>query len=89
MAMQRVSRWQKHLLRLLRVEHHRTHGGTAMEHRDLVKGLAGEKSDISHSLHTLETRGWIVISRTRSGRAESLDLTPAGFKKASKICTKL
>jgi DNA-binding MarR family transcriptional regulator len=89
MATQRVSRLQKHILRLLLAEHHRTHGGTAMGHLELVKALAGDKSTISHSLRTLETRGWIVIGRTRGGRAESLDLTPAGLEKASEICTKL
>jgi DNA-binding MarR family transcriptional regulator len=85
MATQRVSRLQKHILRLLLKEHHRTHGGTAMGHLELVKALAGEKSNISHSLRTLETRGWIVIGRTRGGRAESLDLTPAGLKKPRKF----
>jgi DNA-binding MarR family transcriptional regulator len=89
MATQRVSRLQKRMLRLLLAEYHRTHGGMAMGHRELVKALAGDKSNISHSLRILETRGWIVIGRTRGGRAESLDLTPAGLKKASEICTKL
>lgn len=89
MVTQRVSRLQKRMLRLLLAEHHRTHGGTAMEHRELVKALAGDKSNISHSLRTLETRGWIVIGRTRGGRAESLDLTPVGLKKASEIWMKL
>jgi len=89
MATQRVSRLHKHILRLLLAEHQRTHGGTSMEHLALVKALAGDKSTISHSLRTLETRGWIVIGRTRGGRAESLDLTPAGLEKASEICTKL
>jgi len=77
------------MLRLLLAEHHRPHGVMAMGHRELVKALAGEQSNISHSLRTLETRGWMVIGRTRGGRAESLDLTPAGLKKASGICMKL
>jgi DNA-binding MarR family transcriptional regulator len=89
MATQRVSRRQKRMLRLLLAEHHRTREGMAMGHRELVKTLAEDKSHISHSLRTLETRGWIVIGRTRGGRAESLDLTPAGLKKASEICMKL
>jgi DNA-binding MarR family transcriptional regulator len=89
MATQRVSRLQKRMLRLLLAEHHRTHGGMAMGHRELVKALAGDKSNSSRSLRTLETRGWIGIGRTRGGRAESLDLTPAGLKKASEICMKL
>jgi hypothetical protein len=53
MARSRVSRLQKHILRLLMVEHHRTHGGTSMGHLELVKALAGDKSNISHSLRTL------------------------------------
>ena len=89
MTTQRVSRLQKRMLRLLLAEHHRTHGGMAMGHRELVKALAGDKSHISHSLRTLETRGWMVIGRTGGGRAESLDFTPAGLKKASEICMKL
>jgi len=64
MAIQRVSRLQKHILRLLMAEHHRTRGGTSMGHLELVKALAGDKSNISHSLRTLETRGWIVIGRS-------------------------
>jgi len=89
MATQRVSRLQKPILRLLLAAHHRTHGRTSMGHLELVKALAGDTSNISHSLHTLETRGWIVIGRTRGGRAESLDLTPEGLEKASEICIKL
>jgi hypothetical protein len=54
MARSRVSRLQKYILRLLMVEHHRTHGGTSMGHLELVKALAGDKSNISHSLRTLE-----------------------------------
>jgi DNA-binding MarR family transcriptional regulator len=49
-----------------------------MGHLELVKALAGDKSNISHSLRTLEMRGWIVIGRTPGGRAEYLDLTPTG-----------
>jgi DNA-binding MarR family transcriptional regulator len=89
MAPQRVSRLQKHILRLLMAEHHRTRGGISMGHLELVKALAGDKSNISHSLRTLETRGWIVIGRTAGGRAEYLDLTPEGLEKASEIYIKL
>ena len=79
----------KRMLRLLLAEHHHPQGGMAMGYRELVKALAGDQSNISYSLRTLETRGWIVIGRTRGGRAESFDLTPAGLKKASGICMKL
>ena len=85
MATQRVSRLQKHILRLLIAEHHRSQGRMSMGHLELGKALVGDKSNISHSLRTLETRGWIVIGRTPGGRAEYLDLTPAGLEKASEI----
>jgi DNA-binding MarR family transcriptional regulator len=85
MARPRVSRLQKHVLRLLMAEYHRTHGGTSMGHLELVKALTGDKSNISHSLRTLETRGWIVIGRTPGGRAEYLDLTSEGLENASEI----
>ena len=86
MATLRVSRLQKHILRVLLTEHHRTPGGISMGHLELIKALGREKSHISHSLCTLERRGWIVIGRTSGGRAASLDLTPGGLEKASEIC---
>ena len=85
MATQRLSRLQKRIMRLLLAEHHRTRGGTSMGHVELVKALGGDKSTISHSLRTLETRGVIVIGRTPGGQADSLYLTPEGLKKASEI----
>jgi DNA-binding MarR family transcriptional regulator len=85
MATQRLSRLQKRIMRLWLAEHHRTRGGTSMGHVELVKALGGDKSNISHSLRTLETRGVIVIGRTPGGQADSLYLTPEGLKKASEI----
>jgi len=66
-------------------EHGRTQGGTASSHYELVQVLGGDKGNISHSLHTLEERGWIVILRTPGGQANSIDLTPEGLKNASEI----
>ena len=85
MVAQRLSRLQKRIMRLLLAEHHRTRGGTSMGHVELVKALGGDKSNISHSLRTLEVRGMIVIGRTPGGQADSLYLTPEGLKKASEI----
>ena len=85
MATQRLSRLQKRIMRLLLAEHHRTRGGTTMGHFELVKALGGDKSNINHSLRTLEARGMIVIDRTPGGQADSLYLTPEGLKKASEI----
>ena len=89
MATQRVSRLQKQMLRWLLVDHQRTRGALASSHAELVKALRSDKGNISHSLRTLEARGWIVLGRTPSGRSESLDLTPAGLEKASEICAQL
>jgi len=66
-------------------EHGRTQGGTARSHYELVQVLGGDKGNISHSLHTLEERGWIVILRTPGGQANAIDLTPEGLKNASEI----
>ena len=85
MTRSRVSRLQKHILRLLMAEHHRTHGGTSIGHLELVKALAGDKSNISHSLRTLETRGWIVISRTPGSRASISISRQKGSKKPQKF----
>ena len=85
MARRRVSRLQKRILRWLVAEHRRTQGGTASSHYDLVKTLDGDKSNISHSLRTLEARRWLVILRTAGGQANSIDLTPEGLKNASEI----
>jgi hypothetical protein len=85
MAIRRISRLQKRILRLLVAEHGRTQGGTASSHYALVKVVGGDKGNISHSLHTLEERGWLVILRTPGGQANSIDLTPEGLKNASEI----
>ena len=50
-----------------------------MSHYEMVKALEGDKGNISHSLRPLESKGWIVIDRTSSGRAAYLALTPEGL----------
>jgi hypothetical protein len=85
MARRRVSRLPKRILRLLVVEYHRTQGGAAGSHYALVKTLGGDKGNMSHSLRTLEERGWLIILRTPGGQANSIDLTPEGLKNASEI----
>ena len=89
MATQRVSRLQKQMLRWLLADQQRTRGVLASSHAELVKALGGDKGNSSHSLRTLEARGWIVLGRTSGGRAASLYLTPTGLDKASAICAKL
>jgi DNA-binding MarR family transcriptional regulator len=51
----------------------------------LVRALQGDKGNLSHSLRTLEVRGWIVISRSSGGKAESLMLTREGQKWAFQV----
>ena len=85
MAMARVSQLQKQILRWLAADHRRTRGMMASSHQELVQALQGDKGNISHSLHTLEIRGWIVIGRSSGGKAESLRLTPEGQKGASQF----
>ena len=89
MATQGVSRLQKQMLRWLLADHHRTGGVVASSHAEWGKALRGDKGNISHSLRTLEARGWIVLGRTPGGRSESLYLTPAGLEKASEIYAQL
>jgi DNA-binding MarR family transcriptional regulator len=89
MATHRVSRLQKQMLQWLLADHHRTRGILASSHAELVQALRGDKGHISHSLRTLEARGWSVLGRTPGGRSESLYLTPAGLEKASEIGVQL
>jgi DNA-binding MarR family transcriptional regulator len=89
MATPRVSRLQQHMLRWLLADHHHTRGVMTSSHAELVKAIGSDKGNISHSLRTLEARGWIVLERTWGGRAEALYLTPVGLEKASEICTQL
>ena len=85
MARWRLSRLQKRILRVLVAEHRRTQGRAASSHYEVVKAVGGDKGNISHSLHTLEERGWIVILRTPGGQANSIDLTAEGMKNAAEI----
>ena len=89
MAARRVSRLQKRIMKVLMAEYRRTWGGTRLGHVELVKTVGHDKSNISHSLHTLEAQGWIVIDRTQGGQANTVHLSPEGEEKASKICEEL
>lgn len=78
MAATRLSQLQKRILRGLAADAQRTKGVIASSHQELVRALQGDKSNISHSLRTLEARGWLVIGRSFGGYAESVILTPKG-----------
>ena len=80
MAARRFSQVQKRLLVWLATEERRTRGMIFSSHQDLVSVLQGDKGNISHSLHTLEARGLLVIVRSRGGKAAALSLTAEGQK---------
>ena len=85
MAVARLSRLQKRLLEWLRRDHQRTRGQTSRSHYDLVRAGAGDKGNISHSLQTLEARGFLVIGRSPGGQAEFVVLTAAGHHQAARL----
>ena len=47
-------------------------------HQNLVRALAAEKGNLSHSLRNLEVKGLIRIGRTPGGKAEYVDLMSNG-----------
>jgi len=85
MAAQRLSRRQKRTLQWLATDHQRTRGMSTSSHQDLVRALPGDKGNISHSLHTLEAQGLIIIGHSPGGKAESVWLTSEGQKWASQL----
>jgi DNA-binding MarR family transcriptional regulator len=85
MAAIRLSRLQKHLLRRLAADYQRTNGGLASSHQELVVELQHDTGNLSHSLRTLEKRGWIEIGRSPGGKAENVIITPAGQNEVLKL----
>jgi DNA-binding MarR family transcriptional regulator len=81
MAPERLSRLQRRILTWLVAEDQRTRGTMAADHQALVRALAAlgfDKGNVSTSLKGLEAKGLVTIARTPGGRAEAVDLTPAG-----------
>jgi DNA-binding MarR family transcriptional regulator len=89
MAAWRLSRLQQQILRWLAADYQRTRGMIVSSHADIVKTLAADKGNLSHSLRTLEKRGWIVIGRSPGGKAQYVTLTSEGSQRASEIGKKL
>ena len=85
MAARRLSQLQQRIVRWLVRDYQRTQGQTLSSHPDLVLALQGDKSNISHSLRTLEARGLLTINRSPGGKAESLFLTPQGHQVAAHL----
>jgi hypothetical protein len=87
MAATRLSRLQKRLLAWLSHDDQRTQGRMSSSHYARVRAFSSEKSNISHSLHTLEGRGVLVIGRSPGGKAEDVFLTAAGHHQATRLAT--
>ena len=85
----RLSRLQQRSLRWLAADHQRTRGMIVRSHEDLVKALPADKGNLSHSLRTLEERGWIVMGRSPGGKAQHVPLTPEGAQRASEMTKKV
>jgi DNA-binding MarR family transcriptional regulator len=77
-AAKRLSRLQCRILAWLAQEAQRTRGTMAASHQDLGHALGADKGNLSHSLANLEAKGLVRITRTTGGKAEAIDLTPAG-----------
>ena len=78
MASERLSRLQRRILAWLVAEERRTRGTMAASHQGLVQAMGHDKGNLSTSLKGLEAKGLVTIARTLGGRAEAVDLTPAG-----------
>jgi DNA-binding MarR family transcriptional regulator len=77
-AAPRLSRLQRRILAWLVAEDARLRGTMSASHQDLVHVLAHDKGNLSRSLANLEAKGLIRIVRATSGKAEAVDMTPAG-----------
>jgi DNA-binding MarR family transcriptional regulator len=85
MTARRLSKLQRQILHKMWTQYERTQGGISTGHLDLVRALGRDKSNVSHSLRTLEARGLITIGRSPGGQATYLDLTPEGRQWASNL----
>jgi DNA-binding MarR family transcriptional regulator len=85
MTTERLSRLQRRILAWLLAEERRLRGTMAASHQDLVRALAHDKGNLSHSLHNLEAKGLVTIARTASGRAEAVDLTAEGRHQVARL----
>lgn len=89
MATWRCSRLQQRIVGWLLADHQRTRGMMVSSHEDLAKALAADKGNLSHSLRTLEARGWLVIGRSPGGKAQHVTLTAEGMQSALEMHQKL
>ena len=85
MTARRLSKLQGQILQKMWTQYERTQGGISTGHLDLVQALRRDKSNVSHSLRTLEARGLITIGRSPGGQATHMNLTAESRKWASNL----
>jgi hypothetical protein len=85
MAPERLSRLQVRILTWMAAEAQRTRGTMAASYAELVQSLGHDKGNLSHSLANLEAKGLVRMVCTPGGKAEALDLTPQGRKRAAHL----
>jgi DNA-binding MarR family transcriptional regulator len=81
MAPERLSRLQRRILTWLVAEDQRTRGTMSASHQDLGRALTAlgyDTGNVSTSLQGLARKGLVRVTRTPGGKAEAVDLTPAG-----------
>jgi DNA-binding MarR family transcriptional regulator len=89
MAPARLSGLQRRILAWLLAEAQRTRGTMAASHLELVQALGHDKGTLSRSLKGLEAKGLVRITRTPGGKAEAVELTPAGRREVVNKATSL
>lgn len=63
----------------------RSRGRSARAHQELLGALPSAPGHISHRLRLVEPRGFMVVSRTLGGQAESLSLPAAGRQQVAQL----
>jgi DNA-binding MarR family transcriptional regulator len=78
MAQVRLSQLQHRILAWLQTREQRVKGAITAGYQELTQALTHDKGNLSRSLANLEAKGLVRVVRTSSGKAEAVDVTPAG-----------
>ena len=57
----------------------------AADHQELVRALAHDQGNLSHSLANLVAKGLLTRTTTPGGKVEAIDLTAAGRQVAARL----
>jgi DNA-binding MarR family transcriptional regulator len=81
----RLSRLLCVILAWLDQEERRTSGTISTDHHALVLAMDVDKGNFSNFLKSSEHKGLSRVQRTPAGKAEAIDLTPAGRTQAEVV----